>query len=50
MYLLNSFESVQSHPILILAFVVYGRILFLITGIHLQKEDNWERKKTIPTH
>jgi hypothetical protein len=40
MYLLNSFkESVQSHPILILAFCclwVVG-ILFLITGIHLQK-------------
>lgn len=41
MYLLNSFkESVQSHPILILALCclwVVG-ILFLITGIHLQKK------------
>jgi hypothetical protein len=41
MYLLNSFkESVQSHPLLILAFCclwVVG-ILFLITGIHLQKK------------
>ncbi|SDW12214.1 hypothetical protein [Flavobacterium degerlachei] len=41
MYFLNSFkESVQSHPILILALCclwVVG-ILFLITGIHLQKK------------
>jgi hypothetical protein len=46
MYLLNSFkESVQSHPILILAFVVYGwwESYFLLQEFIFK--DNRERKR-----